>query len=77
MHLALALASFAVAGWAIARVLGTLSQPTRFVAWFAGAIVAHDLVLLPLYSLLDRVLWKSVHGPKSEPPQPGPNADGD
>jgi DNA-binding beta-propeller fold protein YncE len=25
--------------------------------------------------LLDRVLWKSVHGPRSEPPRPGPNAD--
>jgi hypothetical protein len=27
--------------------------------------------------LLDRVLWKSVHGPAAEPPPPGPNADGD
>jgi DNA-binding beta-propeller fold protein YncE len=27
--------------------------------------------------LLDRVLWKSVHGPASEPPRPGPNAAGD
>ena len=27
----------------------------KILAWFAGAIVAHDLVLLPLYSLLDRV----------------------
>jgi DNA-binding beta-propeller fold protein YncE len=27
--------------------------------------------------LLDRVLWKSVYGPRSEPPPPGPNADGD
>jgi hypothetical protein len=26
--------------------------------------------------LLDRVLWKSVHGPQSEPPPPGPNATG-
>jgi hypothetical protein len=27
--------------------------------------------------LLDRVLWKSVHGPRSEPPPPGPGANGD
>jgi hypothetical protein len=27
--------------------------------------------------LLDRVLWKSVHGPRSEPPPPGPNAVGE
>jgi hypothetical protein len=26
--------------------------------------------------LLDRVLWKSVNGPASEPPPPGPNAQG-
>jgi hypothetical protein len=26
--------------------------------------------------LLDRVLWKSVNGPASEPPPPGPNAVG-
>jgi hypothetical protein len=25
---------------------------------------------------LDRLLWQSVHGPGSEPPPPGPNADG-
>jgi hypothetical protein len=25
--------------------------------------------------LLDRVLWKSVHGPNSEPPPPGPGAE--
>jgi DNA-binding beta-propeller fold protein YncE len=27
--------------------------------------------------LLDRVLWKSVHGPRSEPPPAGPNAVGE
>jgi hypothetical protein len=27
--------------------------------------------------LLDRVLWKSVHGPNSEPPPPGPGAEPD
>jgi hypothetical protein len=25
--------------------------------------------------LLDRILWQSVHGPHSQPPPPGPNAD--
>jgi DNA-binding beta-propeller fold protein YncE len=25
--------------------------------------------------LLDKIIWQSVHGPKSEPPPPGPNAE--
>jgi hypothetical protein len=63
MHLALALASFTVAGWALARVLGTLGDPTRFVVWFAGAIVAHDLVLLPLYSAVGVVAGRLLARP--------------
>jgi hypothetical protein len=37
----------------------------------------HDLTVPDHISqrLLDRVLWKSVHGPASEPPPPGPNAE--
>ena len=63
MHLLLALASFSVAAWAFARVLGTLSDPARFVAWFAGAIVAHDLVLLPLYSIVGVAAGRLLAGP--------------
>ena len=55
-HLLAAIASFAVAGWALARVLGLLSDPVRLVAWLAGAIVAHDLVLFPLYTALGLVV---------------------
>ncbi|PND59027.1 hypothetical protein CRM90_02325 [Mycobacterium sp. ENV421] len=29
--------------------------------WFAATIVAHDLVLFPLYSLVDRVLVAALH----------------
>jgi DNA-binding beta-propeller fold protein YncE len=37
----------------------------------------HDLTIPDHISqrLLDRVIWKSVHGAKSEPPPPGPNAE--
>jgi hypothetical protein len=62
LHLLLALASFAVAGWALSRVLGILSDPTRFVIWFTGSIVAHDLVLFPLYSLLGFVAGRTLLG---------------
>jgi hypothetical protein len=61
-HALLALASFAAAGWALAQVLGLLSDPSRFVLWFAGAIVVHDLILFPLYTLIDRVVSRAVAG---------------
>jgi len=51
-HLLVALASFAVSAWALSQVLDVLSTPGKFLIWFLGAIVVHDLVFLPLYSLL-------------------------
>jgi hypothetical protein len=59
-HALVALASFTIAGWALARVLGTLGDPTRFVVWFVGAIVAHDLILFPLYSILGLMAGRTV-----------------
>jgi hypothetical protein len=47
-------AAFAVAAYAIAQIVRGGSI-VNFAAWFAGAAVLHDLVLLPLYSLLDRL----------------------
>jgi hypothetical protein len=56
LHLLGLLASLAVAGLAMA---GWFDKPLpsveRVLIWFAAAIVAHDLVLLPLYSLVDRL----------------------
>lgn len=51
LHLVAVIASFAVATYAfleIAERPGLLS----FAIWFAGAVVAHDLIAFPLYSLL-------------------------
>lgn len=51
----LALTAAAVAGW--------FQRPRDVVTileWFGAAIVLHDLVALPLYSLLDRVAYGSV-----------------
>jgi hypothetical protein len=47
-------AAFAVAAYAFAQIVrgGNLGN---FIVWFAGAAVLHDLVLLPLYSLADRI----------------------
>lgn len=59
LHLLAAIASFAVAGYAIFRVFDT---PTAlgFLVWFGLAIVAHDLVAFPLYSLLDLIATRSL-----------------
>lgn len=52
-------ASLLVAGAAVAGLFQSFPGPpvVQVLAWFVGAIVAHDLVLLPLYSLLDRIAF--------------------
>jgi Na+/melibiose symporter-like transporter len=62
LHLLGHLAAFAVAVWAVGQILdgGTV---VNWIAWFFGAALLHDLVLLPFYSLLDRILGLSArHG---------------
>jgi hypothetical protein len=63
LHLLALLASFAVAGYAVAH-LSHESTFWRIVSWFLAAVVGHDLVLFPLYALADgslrqalRALW--------------------
>lgn len=71
LHLLALLASFAVSAAAIVRWFD-FSGPdiVRVLVWFAGAIVLHDLVLLPFYTLLDRIAFGSrVPGPA--PAHPG------
>jgi hypothetical protein len=52
LHLLALLASFALAGYAVLAVV-TAQQWRGFAVWFAVAIVGHDLLLFPLYSLAD------------------------
>jgi hypothetical protein len=52
LHLAGVLASLVVAGYAAVRLLG--ARPAAVLLWFVGAAVLNDLVLAPLYLLLDR-----------------------
>jgi len=54
-HLAGFALSAAAAGYAIREFLHS-DAPARLFIWFFGAIVVHDLVFLPAYSLIDRVL---------------------
>ena len=50
----LLLGSFALTVYAAGKLLPR--DPQRVTLWFVGAVVAHDLLLLPVYSLLDRPL---------------------
>jgi len=57
LHLLALVASFAIAG---AAIVGWFQQPRdigNVLVWFAAAIIGHDLVLLPLYALLDRIAF--------------------
>jgi hypothetical protein len=46
--------AFAIAAYALAQIVRGGSV-VNFAVWFAGAAVVHDLLLLPAYSLLDRL----------------------
>jgi hypothetical protein len=52
LHLLALLASFALAGYAAARLVA--SHPFGVAFWFLGAVIGHDLLLMPLYSLADK-----------------------
>ncbi len=52
LHLLALLAAFALAGYAVRAVIAA-GQFIGFAEWFAVAIIAHDLLLFPLYSLAD------------------------
>src|SRR5439155_11745013 len=52
------LACFGLAGYAAARLIP--SRPLSVIAWFLGAVIGHDLLLMPLYSLADRSVMAAV-----------------
>jgi hypothetical protein len=54
LHLIGHLVVFAIAAYALAQIFAGGVIP-NFVIWFVGAALLHDLLFLPLYSLLDRV----------------------
>jgi hypothetical protein len=52
LHLLALIAAFALAGYAVRAVIEA-GQFRGFAIWFGVAIVGHDLLLFPLYSLAD------------------------
>jgi hypothetical protein len=66
LHLLTLIAGFALLGYVVATLgLSALWNPRSWwqsiVVWFAAAVVVHDLVLFPLYTLVDRILALSQH----------------
>lgn len=59
LHLLALLGCFALTGYVLAQLAGNPSLP-RMLVWFAGAIVAHDLIAFPVYAGLDRLLGRLV-----------------
>jgi hypothetical protein len=62
LHLLTMVAGFALLGYVVATVKPmTLWNPHSWwqsiAVWFAAAVIAHDLVLFPVYALADRILW--------------------
>ena len=53
LHLLALVACFALAG-AAAQHVSHDPLRLRYAVWFVGAALAHDLLLFPLYALLDR-----------------------
>jgi hypothetical protein len=52
LHLLALLGCFALAGYASVQLVQF--RPLAVAIWFTGAVVGHDLLLVPLYSLADR-----------------------
>jgi len=75
LHLLSALASIAVAGYAAVEIRG-LGGAGSVALWFMGSIVVHDLVLLPVYSLVQRVAGRlaRVDAMRARPGAPPPPA---
>ncbi|TDC33602.1 hypothetical protein E1211_18925 [Micromonospora sp. 15K316] len=62
-HLLVLLLCFVVTGWVALRVAGEATAG-RMLLWFVGAVVLHDLVLFPLYALVDRGLRAAAGVPR-------------
>lgn len=65
-HLAALLASFALCGYALARLLA--GDWWGVVQWAVGAALVHDLVAVPLYGSADWLLHRAVRAGRPRSP---------
>ncbi len=73
LHLLTLIAGFALFGYVLATIKpATLWNPNTWwqsiIVWFAAAIIAHDLLLFPVYAFVDRILLAGsrIRPPRSE-----------
>ncbi len=59
IHLLAHLAAFALVGWVLAQAFD-LRGATRVLVWLLAAAIAHDFLLLPAYSGLDRLARRAT-----------------
>jgi hypothetical protein len=71
LHLLALVAAFCLAGYAVRAVVAA-GQWRGFALWFAVAVIGHDLVLFPLYSLADLSVRRLL--PHRKRPRRGPQA---
>jgi hypothetical protein len=70
LHLLTLLACFSLVGYAVTH-LTVEPALRRVVIWFVAAVIAHDLIAYPLYTLADRALRTTLtrlHRPRGGPP---------
>ena len=58
VHLLAHLAALALAAWALVQIPG-LGNWQRIVVWLVAAVVVHDLVLFPAYTVAGRLVGRS------------------
>ena len=61
LHLLSLLACFALTGYVLHQLAGDPSLP-RILTWFSGAVIAHDLIAFPIYTLADRAAARALTG---------------
>jgi hypothetical protein len=73
LHLLALVACFALAGYAVTFIVHDPSLP-RILIWFVAAVIGHDLVLFPVYALVDRSMstvlrpWTRANRTPAVPP---------
>ena len=69
LHLLVLLGCFSVVGYATVQIKTDPNLP-RILIWFAAAVIIHDLLAYPLYSLLDHVahrVLRRLNAPRVSP----------
>lgn len=59
LHLLAVIVSFSMATYGFLRISHS-PAPVNTIAWFVGAIIAHDLIAFPVYSLLGLIAYGAM-----------------